>query len=159
MKIVEPGWPSPPSEDRLRRFQETNGVVLPKSFVEVLLETNGGVPLENTFETTDGQKRLVERFLSLIDRSSSAGDSGWYDIDVVISQVLDRLTNDPDSTVSVLVPFAALFAGDFVCFDYRNGPAPTIVVWDHEASEELSPVVTEVATNFDAFLSMLRASP
>lgn len=140
------------------RFQKVNGVPLPSSFAKMLLETNGGVPVENTFKMSDGRVRLIERFLSLIEGRASAAVAGWYDIDVVISQLLGRLTEDPDSTVSGLVPFATLFAGDLLCFDYRTGPMPKVVVWDHEASEELAPVVTEVATSFDEFIPMLKAA-
>lgn len=157
MRIVEPGWSTPATEAQLLRFQEVNGVPLPSSFAKILLETNGGVPAENTFTMSDGRVRLIERFLALIRHHSAAGDAGWYDIDVVISQLLDRLTDDEDSTVSWLVPFAALFAGDFLCFDYRTTPTPKVVVWDHEASEELAPVVTKVANSFDEFIPMLRA--
>jgi hypothetical protein len=67
--------------------------------------------------------------------------------------VIDRI-ND------YLIPFAVLFAGDMLCFDYENvdsetGGRPHVVVWFHEESEEDAPVTQLVADNFDEFLSVL----
>jgi hypothetical protein len=65
----------------------------------------------------------------------------------VWSQIEGRL-ND------YLCPFAALFAGDFLCFEYGDSDT---VLWDHEKSEEDSPVVIEVAPDFISFLKLLHS--
>lgn len=55
-----------------------------------------------------------------------------------------------------LLPFAVLFAGDMLCFDYREGSRPAVVVWLHEESAaDCTPVTKPVAANFDEFLSLL----
>jgi hypothetical protein len=66
--------------------------------------------------------------------------------------ILDRL-ND------YLVPFAELFAGNFLCFDYEGGGRPKVVVWRHEDSRDESPYTEFVAANFDEFLTKLRELP
>ena len=50
-----------------------------------------------------------------------------------------------------------LFAGDMLCLDFRNSEAvPEIVVWDHEQSKDLKPVVEKVANCFAEFLTKLK---
>mgnify|MGYP002624264043 CR=1 FL=1 len=59
-----------------------------------------------------------------------------------------------------LMPFADLFAGDMLCFDFSKPGRPKIVVWLHEKSPPDEPPETEfVAENFDEFLAMLYELP
>ena len=81
-------------------------------------------------------------------------ENGWYDIEVVLSDIDTRLTDDEDLIGINVIPFAVLFAGDFLCLDFRE--IPSVVVWYHEESEELNQVTSEVADNFSEFLSMLK---
>ncbi|WP_231619529.1 SMI1/KNR4 family protein [Fictibacillus sp. 5RED26] len=56
-----------------------------------------------------------------------------------------------------MLPVAALYAGDFVCLDYRNNVRePIVCVWNHEESSELNPVTYKVSDSFEEFLSMLK---
>lgn len=56
-----------------------------------------------------------------------------YDIDVTLTQIEDRLTDIEDLIGIDILPVAFLFAGDFVCLDYRdNRENPSVCVWNHE---------------------------
>jgi len=77
-------------------------------------------------------------------------------MEVVLSQIDTRLTDDENLIGANVIPIAALFAGDFVCLDFRNSETPSVVVWFHEESDELSPVTTKVAEDFTEFLNMLK---
>ncbi len=74
-----------------------------------------------------------------------------------MAQIDERLVDyeDADECAATLVPFAGLFAGDFVCLDYRKRDIPSVVVWLHEESEEFSPVTIKVAETFKDFINML----
>jgi hypothetical protein len=134
--------------DYIRDVEEGIGVPFPPSFIEFVKGENGGIPIEKYFDL-DGNEKVVERFLSFVP-DYKENDIGCYDIEVVWSQIEGRL-ND------YLCPFAALFAGDFLCFDSEDQKETRIVLWDHEKSEEDYPVLIEVATNFESFLSLLHS--
>ena len=63
---------------------------------------------------------LIERFLCLLEDSEDDDENGWYDIEVVLSDIDTRLTDDEDLTGINVIPFAVLFAGDFLCLDFRE---------------------------------------
>ena len=54
-----------------------------------------------------------------------------------------------------LMPFAELFAGDLLCFDYENEGEPKVVLWFHELSRPGEPYVELVSNSFDEFLFKL----
>lgn len=89
----------------------------------------------------------------------NSDDSGQYDMSVVITQLDSRLGDDPDEVGCKIIPFAYLFSGDFLCFDYRNDPAnPVVVLWDHNESEEFSPRTEFVAASFSELENVLLES-
>jgi hypothetical protein len=116
-------------------------------FLKFLKKHNGGISDKQYFKLDDDVK-VVERFLCLCPDYEERPEFGQFDIGVVWSQIEDRL-ND------YLIPFAAVFTGDFLCFDYENNDPPKIVVWDHDLSEEDEPVTYPVADDFKQFLTML----
>ena len=63
---------------------------------------------------------LIERFLCLLEDPEDDDENGWYDIEVVLSDIDTRLTDDEDLTGINIIPFAVLFAGDFLCLDFRE---------------------------------------
>ncbi|MER2070459.1 MAG: SMI1/KNR4 family protein, partial [Psychrobacillus sp.] len=99
---------------------------------------------------------IIERFLCILEESESDEINGWYDIEVTITQIGERLTDDEDLIGMNVVPIAALFTGDFVCLDYSNRENPTVVVWYHEESEEFSPVTKTVAQDISEFFTMFK---
>jgi SMI1-KNR4 cell-wall len=117
-------------------------------FLTFLEAHNGGIPKRRYFKMGSNQK-VVDRFLSLVPHYQD-DPLGAYDIGVVWSQIEGRLNDS-------LVPFAGLYAGDFLCFDYSGGGKPRVVFWDHERSDEDNPFTKPVANDFQQFLSMLTA--
>jgi hypothetical protein len=146
-----------PSEPRIIWFEDSYGVKLPLALRQLFATGNGGVPKSRTFNQA-GRGRLIERFLPLLDDPKAVGDLGWYDITVVISQIGDRLVESEHMVGTDVVPFAALFGGDFVCLSYKSLEVeePTVVVWDHEQSEEGAPHLEQVASDLIEFLSQLK---
>ncbi len=134
--------------DYIQDVEGEIGISFPASFLDLMKKGNGGVPVEQYFDLK-GNEKVVERFLSFVPNYKES-EIGCYDIEVVWSQIEGRL-ND------YLCPFAALFAGDFLCFDFEGRDEPRIVLWDHEKSEEDSPVLFEVSKNLESFLSLLHS--
>ncbi len=123
------------------------GQRLNSDYVEFLKRCNGGSPRKRYFDV-GGNSKVVERFLCILEDYKTNSD-GAYDVGVVWSQIEDRLN-------SYLVPFAALFAGDFLCFDYAKQPHnPAVVLWDHDLSDEKKPHTKFIAEDLNDFLKML----
>lgn len=96
-------------------------VSFPTDYVECVLLKNGGQPVPDTFDF-DYKKEAV--FNSLIDLNVSMK----HNVLEVYNQLKNRL---PES----VFPFADDPFGNYLCFDYRATPNPSIVYWDHEQSE------------------------
>ena len=109
---------------------------------------------EKSFECNK-HNYAVTRFLCIL-KNVQETQNGWYDISVVESQIGERLT-DNESLIGVeVLPIAELFAGDYVCLDYRKSKEkPSICVWSHEESEDFAPVTYKVADTFSEFVEML----
>lgn len=144
-----------PSDKRIREFEEYCGVSLPIEYKEFVKKYNGAVPETNVFNS-NGKEYLIERFLCLMENPEADDISGWYDIEVVLSQIDTRLTDDENLIGANVIPIAALFAGDFVCLDFRKSDIPSVVIWFHEESDELSPFTIKIADNISEFLDMLK---
>ncbi len=157
MVRIEPGTAvSPPTEEMLAKFEAYYRIRLPNDYRHFLQAGNGARVEECVFDA-GGRERMIERFLCIVQ---DVGDhpAGAYDIGVVWTQIEDRLIDDEELEYGTnMVPIAALFGGDFVCLDYRgSGDEPTVVIWDHELSEELCPHTTPTSTTFRGFLQLLR---
>lgn len=144
-----------PSDELLRWFETTYQVKLPADYVTALKDGNGAVP--NRKEFRQGRReRMIKRMLCLIPEPQNDQLNGWYDLTVVISQLDVRLIDDENLVGMNVIPIAALFAGDFLCLDFRCAPeSPVVAVWDHEQSRDLCPVLELVAPSFTAFEAML----
>lgn len=155
MKIKNGSILPTPSEERIESFEDYCGIELPAEFKDFLRNSNGAIPIINVF-SHNGREYLVERFLCLIEEPQSDDVNGWYDIEVILSQIDTRLTDDEDLVGANVIPFASLFAGDFVCLDFRNGKTPSVLVWFHDESEDFNPVTVEVAKSINEFFNMLK---
>ncbi|TCI04926.1 SMI1/KNR4 family protein [Corallincola luteus] len=145
----------PPSAKRVKEFESFHRVKLPMEFIDFINSSNGGRPNKLVIEA-DSEDRLIEQFLCLLDDPRNEAVHGQYEISVVIAQIEDRLTDDEEQIGTTLIPFAAIFGGDFLCMDFRQQKDdPSIVLWDHNESDELEPVTYSVADSMGAFLSML----
>ncbi|ADH05623.1 MULTISPECIES: SMI1/KNR4 family protein [Bacillus] len=155
MKIKNGSELQSPNDELIESFEEYCEIKLPNDFIDFLKKYNGSIPITNVF-SHEKNELLIERFLCLLEDPEDDDENGWYDIEVVLSDIDTRLTDDEDLTGINIIPFAVLFAGDFLCLDFREKEIPSVVVWYHEESEELNPVTSEVADNFSEFLSMLK---
>lgn len=147
---VDPSSAGPAlSNERVAVVEQSLGCRFPPTLVDALRKANGGVPRERFFEHL-GDERVVDRFLSIIDDYKN-DPLGMYDIEVVWSQIEDRLGE-------TLVPIASLADGDFLCLKFGGHPAePEVVLWDHERSDVGTPEATHVAQSFDDLVRMLHA--
>lgn len=159
------------SEERRVRIEKRYGIQMESDFVAMSRLCNGGIPVLRCFDV-DGRERMIERFLCLLDApdASRVGHHGMYDIGVTRTMINDRLRD-------WLIPFAVLFAGDMLCFQYKadydpeSDPdddldddnrildplaIPMICVWDHEQSRELRPVLHPVSNSFAQFIDLLK---
>jgi hypothetical protein len=144
-----------PTDDLIRWFETTYRVRLPADYVAALKEGNGAVPIRREFRQGK-RERMIDRMLCLIAEPENDEVNGWYDLTVVLSQLDARLIDDENLVGMNVIPIAVLFAGDFVCLDFRRThETPVIAVWDHEQSRDLHPVLEAVAPSFSAFENLL----
>lgn len=118
----------------------------PPDFVALMKLHNGGIPKHKFFRMKNNVK-VLDQFLAFVP-DYQTNPYGDLDIGVVWSNIEDRLTDN-------LVPFAMVFPGDYLCFDFQDGEPPKVVLWIHDRSTEANPATVEVAANLTAFLSML----
>jgi hypothetical protein len=143
-----------PDDAYIAKYESGWRVAFPSDVKDFLKMNGGGEPVEGAF-VADGHEWAIDRFLCLLPdhRDHPLGD---YDMAVVWTQLDERLGEDPDRVGAELLPIVALFAGDFVCLDYRTShDDPSVVVWLHEQSGDLSPVTRPVSSSFTGFLDLL----
>ena len=133
-------------DDFVRRTEKMIGLEFPPDFMRFTKRHNGGAPKKRFFKMGERTK-VLETFLGFVPdyKTSSYGS---LDIGVVWSQIEDRLNEH-------LVPFAAIYPGDFLCFDHENNNPPKVVLWIHDLSEEEEPATEPVADSFEQFLEIL----
>ncbi|MGX7243920.1 SMI1/KNR4 family protein [Enterococcus quebecensis] len=147
----------PPSDEIIEKFERFYRVALPNDYVEFSKKYNGAVPITNVF-STEKNEYLIERFLCLLsnEERDNLENISWSEIRVVLTDLDARLIDDEDLLGMNIIPIASLFAGDFICLDFRESEKiPNICVWFHEESDEFSPVVEKISSNFTDFLNNL----
>jgi len=143
-----------PGDDRIAWFEKAYHIELPGVYKQFLKTHNGAKPVTNTFRLRE-REYLVERFLCLLDKPKENAVYGWYDLTSVLTQLDCRLIDDEDLVGMNVIPIAALYAGDFVCLDYRAGRKPCVAIWFHEESDEFAPVTEKAADDIGEFFDML----
>ena len=144
-----------PTDALLQEREVAWKVQLPEDYKNFIMRKNGFRSSKNLFSLTN-RSFLIERFLCVLENTKDT-PLGMYDIDVVMSQLDERLFVHEDILGFELVPIAALFGGDFVCLNYvEDSENPRICIWYHEESYELEPAIEFVANNFTEFLAMLQ---
>lgn len=141
--------------ERIKKVEEYSNIKFPSSYIGFIQNYNAGVPVTNEFEF-DNHLYAVERFLGFVNdyKTSVLGE---YDVAVVLSQIDTRLTDNPDLVDDEVIPIAMLFAGDYVCLDFRNNrTTPEVCIWYHEESEEFFPVTSKIAESFEEFVETLK---
>ena len=144
-----------PTDALLQEREVAWKVQLPEDYKKFIMRKNGFCPSKNLF-SLQNRSFLIERFLCVLENTKD-NPLGVYDIDVVVSQLDERLFVHEDILGFELVPIAALFGGDFLCLNYiEDSENPSICIWYHEESYELEPAIEFVANNFTEFLAMLQ---
>ena len=144
-----------PTDALLQEREVEWRVKLPDDYKEFIKRKNGFRPSKNLFSLTN-RSFLIERFLCILENTKD-NPLGMYDIDVVMSQLDERLFVYEDILGFELIPIVALFGGDFLCLNYlEDTENPSICIWYHEESYELEPAIELVAINFTEFLVMLQ---
>lgn len=146
-----------PSNERIEWFEKIYRIKLPDTYKEFLYKFNGAKPINNTIHI-NSHKYVLERFLCLLDRPKENEVYGWYDLTSVLTQLDCRLIDDEDLVGMNIIPIAVLFGGDFICLDYRNNLNPSVILWNHEESDEFLPVTKKIANNIDEFFQMIKIS-
>ena len=143
-----------PSEQLIQETEKYWRLKLPSSYYRFLMKYNGGIPAKQTFYYQN-HGYCVVCFLCLLEDVEN-DNNGCFDIDVVLTQIEDRLTTTEEYRGYELLPIAELFGCDYLCLDFRENPnEPCICIWKHDESGELDPVTFKVADSFDDFLAML----
>ena len=143
-----------PDAELLAQKEKNWRLVLPADYRDFIVKYNGGIPNEKSFACS-GHNYAITRFLCML-KNVQESPNGWYDISVVESQIGERLTDNEDLIGVEVLPIAELFAGDYVCLDYRTDKEnPCICVWNHEESEDFNPVTIKVSDTFSEFVQML----
>ncbi|MGS2751421.1 SMI1/KNR4 family protein [Bacillus zanthoxyli] len=143
-----------PSDSLILKKEEFWRVQLPIDYKNFIKVNNGGSPEKKSF-VCNNHSYAVIRFLCILKAPENI-EIGMFDIDVTWTQLDERLTDDGDLLGVVLLPISVLFAGDFLCLDFRESRNnPKVCVWDHKNSAELEPVSYHVADTFDEFIGML----
>ena len=144
-----------PTDALLQEREVAWRVKLPDDYKEFIKRKNGFRPSKNLFSLTN-RSFLIERFLSILENTKD-NPLGMYDIDVVMSQLDERLFVHEDILGFELIPIVALYGGDFLCLNYlEDTENPSICIWYHEESYELEPAIEFLANNFTEFLAMLQ---
>ena len=133
-------------DEYVAETEELLGHKFPSDFMEFIKQHNGGIPDQRFFRLGNNVK-VIDQFLAFVPDYDNS-PYGDLDIRVVWSAIEDRLNK-------YLVPFALVYPGDYLLFDYAAGSPPKVVLWNHDKSTEGNPVTVPVADSFKDFLSML----
>jgi len=115
---------------------------LPKEFIKISLENDGGYPYPDTF-FINSEDDVFNNLLSFKkDESSNLLDT--------YQEISDRLNSDS------IIPFGEDPFGNYLCFDFReNKSIPKIVFFDHELEKNN---ILPISDNFEMFLNSLVTS-
>lgn len=147
-----------PNEIDIKGFEEACEIKLPEDYKKFIME-NGGVEPYNytgTFVADNNHEYVIDRFLTVVEKPEDEV-LGNYDIEYVLTMIEERLSDDGEEYGYPVIPVAVLFAGDFLCLDFRkDGDNPKVVVWDHERSGDWKPVFYHVANSFTEFMEIAK---
>lgn len=155
MKIKQDTIVKPlPSVELIKKHENFWRLKLPGSFLDFIKVYNGAEVEGATF-VCNNHSYAIERFLCMLDDIEN-NPKAIYDMDVVFSQIEERLTDNEDLLGAEVLPIASIFAGDFVCLNFReNKENPSVCVWSHEESGEFEPVFYKIADSFTDFLEII----
>ena len=127
----------PIDESTVESVAEAWGVRFPKKYVRIAAKYNGGCPDRDIFDV-DGRPECVFDYLLTVP-----------------NEIIECYDDTKDRLPAGVYPFATDPFGNAICFDYRKGPKPKVVFWDHEAAADDPRQVLPIAESFTAFLKNL----
>lgn len=155
-----------PGDERIHEFEKAHGVKFPEEYISFLKAHNGAVPVKGAIDCRN-ETYYVERFLPLLDKEALE-KMGLIEnqetlerllpleMDAVIQEYADRITEDLDLEEMYYIPIALLSGGNLACLDFGVYPdPPTVCIWLKEESDSLYPVLADAAVDFDDFLDRL----
>ena len=96
------------TEQNIHNEEKMWHVKLPSDYYQFLLRTNGGVPKKCEFKLNN-HVYAIKSFLC-IQEDTENSKFGSYDIDVVLSQIEERLTDNEDLVGCELLPIAEILS-------------------------------------------------
>ncbi len=143
-----------PNEELIKKKEGYWRLKLPTLYYQFLLKYNGGIPVKRNFYYKNHRYYIVS-FLGIL-KDYKYNEYGDLDIDVVLTQLDERLTDNEDLIGCELLPIAELTGYDYVCLDFRKNPdSPFVCVWSFRDSGEFDPVTVKIADSFEEFIEML----
>lgn len=143
-----------PSEELIRHKERLWRLKLPQDYRRFVAEYHGGIPSKCSFPCW-GHMYMIERFLCILEHVGEH-KYGFLDIDVTLTQIGERLSDDEDLVGEDVIPIAVMFAGDYLCMDFREDKEnPSICIWFHEESGVFDPVTEKIANSFTEFIQIL----
>lgn len=128
----------PLNEQIISKVEKSLGTELPSDYKQCIIKYNGGSPDPSVFNFKDGGTGQFGYLLSF------TGDPN-------IEKVFGLISEDLPEGV---IPFATDFAGNKLCFDYRETKqSPSIVFYDHE--EEGEDAIELICNTFTELLERL----
>ncbi|CAH1202466.1 hypothetical protein PAECIP111893_01795 [Paenibacillus plantiphilus] len=115
------------SRDLIVEVEDILNVQFPEEYTRIVMEYDGATVSPNVFNV-QGKERVFGGLLSFTHEVEGEN------IIEVYEAIKDRLP-------SMVFPIASDPAGNYICFDYRNGEKPKIIFWEHEqavAHEDIS---------------------
>lgn len=160
-----------PTEAEIAEVESDLELRLPDDYRE-FIKKYGACEIEECVFDEPYEGMVLESLIGIIPNYTYS-PQGYYDIEVMMSLIDERLADipeyaglEPDELADVddsdvderesLIPIGSLFAGNLICLDYRKDRNnPTVCYWDHEQSKEFAPYTEPVAKSFTEFLHML----
>ncbi len=116
-------------------------VTFPEDYTNCIKKFDGAYPLPNAFFIGDDE----ETFNNLLTLHKHEKNF-----------LINMYENIKDRIIVHIVPFARDPFGNLICFDYRNGDVPSIVLWNHEvAFSNKEKAITFICNSFSDLLGML----
>src|SRR5262245_18257324 len=98
------------------RASEYEKIQFDRSYIDHVSRFHGGVPGKRYFETSSGTKHGIQRFLNFL-KPDLNNPLSQYSVEGTWSLLSDRMGKH-------LMPFAELYFGDMLCFDYEPEGRP-----------------------------------
>jgi hypothetical protein len=140
------------SEQDLRALEQRYDIILPKSYKDFLLNTNGGQPVPPAFPITGFANNPLDSVQAFFGLKAAMG---CYDLEKILEELEHLIPKG-------ILPIACTGGDDFLIIDIRKPGAP-VLFWDRKPfwgtdvwnEAHLYPV----ADDFESLLNVLHEDP